>query len=205
MRGQVLDGGLEPACVTGDRWYSCADHLQRVRNHPLGFLVAVESNRRVSLEKGQWVQGQQLTIPAEGQGVWLREFGEVKGCRTQLKDQRRHYVGFLPQTDAYPAFGQGAFEKLHDQHWHIAQYHRRIKQVCHLERFQVRGNVPILNPIFAALGSYVHLQRMQLTELISNAYPWQRDLDKDVVASFVSTFISGKEYLNPQVRPAVNA
>ena len=72
MRGQVLDGGLEPACVTGDSWYSCADHLQRVRNHPLGFLFAVESNRRVSLEKGQWVQVQQLTIPAEGQGVWLR-------------------------------------------------------------------------------------------------------------------------------------
>ena len=80
-----------------------------------------------------------------------------------------------------------------------------IKQVCHIEKFQVRGKVPILNHIFAALCSYVHLQRMQFTDLICNAYQWQRDLYKDVVASFVSSFISGKEFLNPQFRPAVNA
>jgi hypothetical protein len=168
-------------------------------------MFAVESNRRVSVEKGQWVQVQQLDIPADGLRVWLREFGEVKLFRTRLKDQLRHYVVFLPQTDSYTAFGQGAFEKLHDQHWHIEQYHRMIKQVCHIEKFQVRGKVPILNHIFAALCSYVHLQRMQFTDLICNAYQWQRDLYKDVVASFVSSFISGKEYLNPQFRPAVNA
>jgi len=33
----------------------------------------------------------------------------------------------------------------------------------------------------------------------------QRDLYKDVIASFVSSFIAGEEYLNPQFRPAVNA
>jgi hypothetical protein len=40
---------------------------------------------------------------------------------------------------------------------------------------------------------------MQLTELISNAYQWQRDLYKDVVASFVSSCISGKEYPQPTI------
>ena len=205
MLAQVLEWGLAPAFVTGDSWYSCADNLKRVRNHQLGFMFAVESNRRVSVEKGQWVQVQQLDISADGLRVWLREFGEVKLFRTRLKDQLRHYVVFLPKTDSYAAFGQGAFEKLHDQHWHIEQYHRMIKQVCHIEKFQVRGKVPILNHIFAALCSYVHLQRMQFTDLISNAYQWQRELYNDVVASFVSSFISGKEYLNPQFRPAVNA
>jgi hypothetical protein len=85
------------------------------------------------------------------------------------------------------------------------QYHRLIKQVCHIEKFQVRGKVPILNHIFAALCSYVHLQQMQIADVISNAYCWQRDLYKDVVAAFVRTFIVGKEYLNPQLQTAVNA
>jgi hypothetical protein len=69
----------------------------------------------------------------------------------------------------------------------------------------VRGKVPILNHIFAALCSYVYLQQMQFADLISNAYQWQRELYKDMVASFVSNFMAGKEHLNSQFQPAVNA
>ncbi|TAL46619.1 MAG: IS701 family transposase, partial [Methylovulum sp.] len=122
-----------------------------------------------------------------------------------VKDQLRHYVVFLPEADAYDAFKQAHFQKLHDPHWQIEQYHRMIKQVCNIEKFQVRGKVPILNHLFAALCSYVHLQRMQFTEIISNAYQWQKALYKDVVASFVTEFMIGKEYLNPQFQPSVNA
>jgi hypothetical protein len=32
----------------------------------------------------------------------------------------------------------------------IEQYHRTIKQVCHIEHFQVRGKVAIKNHLFAA-------------------------------------------------------
>lgn len=207
MLEQVLDWGLQPGFMTGDSWYSAVSNLKAVKNHGQGFLFAVESNRRVSVEKGCWVQVQQLDIPAEGRMVWLREFGEVKLFRTRLKDQLRHYVVFLPSTDSdpYTSFGHREFEKVHDQHWRIEQYHRMIKQVCHIEQFQVRGKGPILNHLFAALCSYVHLQQMQFTDLINNAYQWQRDLYKDVVASFVSSFIAGKEHLNPQFQPAVNA
>jgi hypothetical protein len=207
MLEQVLEWGLQPGFTTGDSWYSATSNLKTVKHHRQGFLFAVESNRRVSVEKGRWVQVQQLDIPPEGRRVWLREFGEVKLFRTRLKDQLRHYVVFLPSTDAdpYASFGQREFEKVHDQHWRIEQYHRMIKQVCHIEHFQVRGKAPILNHIFAALCSYVHLQRMQFTDLISNAYQWQRELYQDVVASFVSSFIVGKEHLNPQFQPAVNA
>ena len=80
-----------------------------------------------------------------------------------------------------------------------------IKQVCHIEHCQVRGAGPIRNHLFAALCSYVHRQRLQITELISSGYQWQRELYQDVVASFISSFIVGKDHLNPQFRPAVNA
>lgn len=207
MFEQVLSWGLEPGFMTGDSWYSSVSNLKTVRDHRLGFLFGVESNRRVSVEKGHWVQVQQLDVPPEGRQVWLREFGEVKLFRTRLKDQLRHYMVFLPSTDVdrYTSFGQSEFEKVHHQHWRIEQYHRLIKQVCNIERFQVRGKVPILNHIFAALCSYVYLQQMQFTDLISNAYQWQRELYKDIVASFVSNFIVGKEHLSPQFQPAVNA
>jgi len=36
-------------------------------------------------------------------------------------------------------------------------------------RFQVRGKGRILNPTFAALCSFVHLQEMQFTHAIVNA------------------------------------
>jgi len=129
MLEQVLAWGLEPSFMTGDSWYSSASNLKTVKHHRLGLLFAVENNRRVSTEKGSWMQVQQLDVPAEGRRVWLREFGDVKLFRTWLKDQPRHYVVFLPPTDAdpYSSFGRSAFEKLHDQHWKIEQYHCLIK------------------------------------------------------------------------------
>ena len=171
----------------------------------MGFLFAVESNRRVSTEKGSWVQVQKLDIPADGLMVWLREFGEVKLFRTHLKDQVRHYVVFLPDADAYDAFQSVNFQTLHDRHWQIEEYHRQIKQVCHIEKFQVRGRVAIRNHIFAALCSYVHLQRMKFVDIINNAYQWQRNLYTEVVAAFVRQFMEGTQHLNPQFQSAVNA
>jgi len=205
MLEEVLEFGLKPKFTTADSWYSCVDNLKKVKNHSLGLMFAVESNRLVSIEKGSWQQVQALDIPESGQMVWLRGFGEVKLFRTRLKDQLRHYVVYLPDSTAYAAFEQSSFQKLHDQHWLIEQYHRVIKQVCNIEKFQVRGKVPILNHIFAALCAYIHLQKMQFGEIIRNAYALQRDLYKDVVATFISSFISDKEYLNPQMRSAVNA
>lgn len=205
MLGEVLTWGLKPKFMTGDSWYSCVSNLKTVKNHRMGFMFAVESNRRVSIEKGTWVQVQKLDIPEDGMLVWLREFGNVKLFRTRLKDQLRHYVVFLPNAETYDAFEQADFQKLHDQHWQIEQYHRMIKQVCNIEKFQVRSKVAILNHIFAALCGYIHLQQMQFTEIICNAYQWQRALYRDAIATFVSSFMIGKEYLNPQFQASVNA
>lgn len=72
--------------VTGDSWYSGVDNLKRIKNHQLSWLFALESNRTVSLEKGQWVQVQKLDIPNDGLVVWLKQFGHVKLFRTWLKD-----------------------------------------------------------------------------------------------------------------------
>lgn len=205
MLSEVLAWGLRPAFTTGDTWYSCDKNLKTVKNHQMGLMFAIEANRTVSVEKGTWSQVQKLDIPEQGMMVWLRNFGQVKLFRTRLKDQLRHYVVCLPGDTGYDQFGQHDFQVIHDQHWKIEQYHRVIKQVCNIERFQVRGATPIRNHIFAALCSFVHLTKMQTSQLISNAYQWKRELFSQVVATFINHFIIGKDYLNPHFTSSVNA
>ena len=205
MLAEVLEWGLEPSYVTADSWYSGTDNLKFVKNHRLGSMFALESNRTVSIVKGTWVQVQKLDIPDEGLVVWLRDFGQVKLYRTRLKDELRHYVVAFPKADDYAAFTRTDFQRLHDQHWQIEQYHRMVKQVCNIERFQVRGKVQIRNHIFSALCGFISLQAMQLNNLIHNAYRWKRELFTEVIAAFIRSFTPDKEHLVPKFFPVVNA
>lgn len=212
MLAEVLSWGLEPAYVTGDSWYSCVKNLKTIKNHQLGFLFALEANRLVSIEKGAWVQVQSLEVPTDGLTVWLRDFGLVKLFRTSLKNQVRHYIIHLPEEDdsnddglTLDAFKHVQFEALHDCHWQIEQYHRAIKQVCHIESFQVRGKVAVKNHIFAAICAYVKLQYMRATDVIKNCYQLQRNLFNEVIAAFINAFTPSMNHLNPQFFQAVNA
>ena len=205
MLDELLLWGLKPAMITGDSWYSCVKNLKRIKNHSMGLMFGVESNRLVSLEKGTWQQVQSLTIPVNGMLVYWRNFGRVKVFKTQLKDQLRHYIVHLPEISPLDAYQGDDFKIAHNAHWHIEQYHRAIKQLCHIEHFQVRGKIPISNPIFSALCGYVHLQKVCATQLLSSLYQMQRALFKEVVAEFIESFVVGKNHLNPQFKRAVNA
>lgn len=198
MLAEVLSWGLEPAFVTGDSWYSCVKNLKTIKNHLLGFLFALESNRLVSIEKDSWIQVQMLDIPDDGLIVWLRDFGQVKLFRTRLKDQVRHYAIYLPDETKLTNFERDAFDKLHDQHWQIEQYHRAIKQVCNIESFQVRGKTAVKNHLFAAICGYVELQKLRAMDLIGNCYKLQRELFNEVIASFITSFMPRMEHMNPK-------
>ncbi|WP_080523234.1 IS701 family transposase [Methyloprofundus sedimenti] len=205
MLAEVLSWGLEPGFVTGDSWYSCVKNLKRIRNHQIGLLFALESNRLVSVEEGTWVQVKQLEVPEEGLVVWLKNFGYVKLFRTKLKDQLRHYISALPNDEQTKSFGSRDFTEQHDRHWQIEQYHRAIKQVCNIERFQVRSKGAIKNHLFAAICGFVQLQKLSFAEVISNCYSVQRNLFKDIMASFIETFMPNISHLNPEFQPVVNA
>ena len=203
MLAEVLEWGLQPAFVTGDSWYSCSKNLKTVKKHQTGFMFAVEKNRLVALEKNQWQQARDLEVPHDGLEVWLKNFGFVRLFRTKLKDQFRHYVVYQPESK--PECNREKFEKIHDNHWLIEQYHRAIKQVCHIERFQVRNAKPVRNHIFASLLSFVYLQKMLYSQLFVNIYQFQNDIYKDIVGGFVQLFSKGKDYLLPQMKGADNA
>ena len=205
MLDELLLWWLKPSMVSGDSWYSGVKNLKRVKKHSMGFMFGVESNRLISLEKGTWQQVQSLDIPANGMLVYLRDFGQVKVFRTKLKDQLRHYIVYWPEESQLDAYRENDFKIAHDAHWNIEQYHRAIKQLCHIEHFQVRGEIPISNHIFSALCGYVHLQKVCAIQLLSSIYQMQRELFKEVVAEFIEHFVVGKNHLDPQFNRAVNA
>jgi hypothetical protein len=205
MLVEVLAWGLEPAWVTGDSWYSSLENLKMIKDHHRGFLFALESNRLVSIEKGQWSQIQQLMIPEDGLCVYLRGFGTVKVFRQWLKDTPRHYALYQSNDEAWATFDRAAFRNLHDQHWQIEQYHRTLKQVCHIEHFQVRQPTAIRNHVFAAICGYVQLQRLRVNDVIRNCYQLKRELFNEVIAAFIETFTPRLEHLNPQFPSPVNA
>jgi len=212
MLKEVIEWGLVPAVVTGDSWYSSVSNLKTIRDHGLGLQFAIEANRTVSAKEGTWTQVQSLEIPEDGLLVWLRDFGRVKLFRTHLKDQKRHYIVSLPEdknvdnpTSNIEKFKFKDFEKWHDDHWTIEQYHRAIKQVCNIESFQVRSGAAVKNHIFAAICGYVELQRLCAVDIIRNCYALQRDLFSDIIADFVENFAPTMKRLKPEFSPSINA
>ena len=204
MLDEVLTWGLKPYYMTGDSWYSCVKNLKQIKNHQLNFLFAIASNRTVSLEIGHSTQVQKLNIPEVGIVVWLKDFGYVKIFRTHLKDQVRHYAMHVSEGKLNN-ITPDIFEKTHAQHWDIEQYHRTIKQVCHIEHFQVRGKVAVNNHCFAALFAFTQLQIMRVTDVISNCYRLQRDLFNNVISSFINEFSPKVAHMKPTFQAVVNA
>jgi len=78
------------------------------------------------------------------------------------------------------------FNRVHDAHWHIEQFHRAIKQVCNIERFQVRNENPIKNHIFCAIKAFVKLEFMRINKNISHWYEVKRDLYVKVIRGYIA-------------------
>ena len=205
MLDEVLLWGLLPSFVTGDSWYSGTKNLKAIKNKGLSFMFALKSNRRVSLKKTEFMHVQSLEIPDDGQTIWLREFGFIKAFRTTLKNEHRHYALYLANEAPLDKISRTDFSDIHDKHWQIEQYHRAIKQVCHIEHSQVRAESGVRNHIFAALSGYIHLQKMCLAELIANTYELHRDLFNPVISQFIETSAKTIKGLLPEFEPSYNA
>jgi hypothetical protein len=77
------------------------------------------------------------------------------------------------------------FNRVHDAHWSIERFHRAIKQVCNIERFQVRTEHRIRNHIFCALKAFVKLEFLRFSKTISHWYEVRRDLFLQVMRSYI--------------------
>lgn len=185
MVSEVKEWGLEMAWVTGDCWYSSNENLKFLRNEKVGFLFGIAENRKVSVAHGTEVQVQTLTIPESGLVVYLKEFGWVKVFCQNFKNEVRYYIVFLPDEDNLRQLDRPDFLRVHDGHWLIESFHRVIKQVCNIERFQVRTESAIRTHFFCAIQAFCKLQTMRVKGLIDNFYQVSRQLFIPVIRQFI--------------------
>ena len=154
--------------------------------HKLGGLFALEANRSVAVKKGEkYVQVKSLDIPLDGLIVYLKQVGRVKIFKTVFKNEFRYYAMFVPKREDLSSINWSKFKRIHDQHWGIEQYHRALKQVCNIERFQVRESQAIRTHIFCAIRAFVHLEFLRFKAKIVNWYSLKRELFTDVIRSFI--------------------
>ena len=185
MMREVQDWGLKPSWVTGDSWYASQENLKFLRNVEVGFLFGVAHNRLVSEEKGKEAQVQTFEIPDSGLVVYLKEFGWIKVFRQDFKHEARYYILYLPDLENLKQLSRHEFKQVHDKHWLIESFHRVIKQVCNIERFQVRDSQAIRNHFFCSLRAFSKLQTMRIHGLIDNLYQVSRELFIPIVRNFI--------------------
>ena len=204
MLDEVLEWGLEPTWMTGDSWYSSLKNLKQGQKKELNLLFGVESNRLVSIEKGEWVQIQSLEDWTEdGKEVYLKDFGTVKVFKQTRKNVSRYYVVSVPKTSQLNSIGKLCFELIHSQHWGIECFHRAIKQVCNIERFQVRTSRSIKTHIYCSIRAFIFLECLAFKNVIGNWYQIKRTLFIKVLREFILN--SDDIIHNLNIMPPVNA
>jgi hypothetical protein len=185
MLVEVKGWGLKPAWITGDSWYSSIENLKFLRKEEVSFLFGIAENRKVSLTQGQEVQVKTLEIPKDGLMAYLRGFGWVKIFCQDFKNEVRHYILWTSNIEENRELTHQTFKKIHDQHWLIEGFHRVIKQVCNIERFQIRAEQGIRNHFFCALSAFIKLQHMRIEGMIESVYQISRELFVPVIRQFI--------------------
>ena len=186
MLEEVLRWGLLPTWVTGDSWYASLGNLKRIRKLGWHFMFGVESNRTVSIHRGHYIQIPTLEDWSDNEAtVYLKDYGMVTVYRHLYKKVYRYYIVSTADLDSLEGISKIDFERWHKTHWMIERFHRAIKQVCNIERFQVRRNHPIKNHVVCALKAFVKLELMRFNQLITHWYEVKRDLFVKVIRDFI--------------------
>ena len=183
MLEEVLSWGLLPKVVTGDTWYASVFNLKMCRRHGLDACFAVEKDRQISTEKGQYQRVDEAEIPVDGLRTHLKAFDWVTLFRTETQGKKRHYVyySYQKEQDPFVKVSLKTFEKAHDDHWHIEEYHRAIKQLCNIENFMVRRVIAVKNHIFSALWAFITLEEKVINKVITNWYQFKEQIQAKLI------------------------
>lgn len=189
MLTEVLECGLQPRIVTGDTWYSSLGNLKHIRKNGLNFMFGIERDRQISIEKGSYIRVDRMSdFSDNGKIVYLKEFGNVKVFRQLFKEEYRYYIMGVANLENLNSITQDDFEKNHAEHWQIETFHRAIKQVCNIEKFQVRKSRAIRNHVYCAIRAFSKLEIMKTKQIITNWYQLKRNLFNEIISGFIREF-----------------
>ncbi len=186
MIEEVIKWGVKPSCITTDCWYSSKKNLKFFKEKELNFQVGIAKNRQVKLEKGLYQRVEDLDIPGDGLIVTIKEFGLVKVFKRTFKNGScRYYATFRANKTELIDWNRFEFRELQGIHWGIECYHRALKQLCGLSKFQVRTTEAIVTHIFCSLRAFCQLEIMRIQSTIESWYSLQRELSLKVAREFI--------------------
>lgn len=190
MVKECFEWGLRPAWISADSWYASIQNLKFLRNQEVGFMVGLEANRIVSTQPGNYEQvGQIVDLPQQGLFTHLKGFDFVKVFRTvDRQGHVRHYAMYLPDQEQCRQISRKDFEQLKQQHWHVEEFFRTVKQECHAQDFFLRNTQAIKNHLFCVLRAFQRLVWMSQDKIIQNVYALQKKLFLQVQREFIHNY-----------------
>ncbi len=102
-----------------------------------------------------------------------------------FKNEYRYYAMWLSNSDELNEINTETFNSIHDKHWGIEQYHRALKQVCNIEKFQVRKTEAIKTHIFSSIVGFIQLELARFNSDIINWYELKRNMFNEIIRSFI--------------------
>jgi hypothetical protein len=189
MVNEAFSWGLRPAWVTADSWYSSIENLKFLRNKEVGFLVGLEKNRIISTVPHQYEQVGEATIESDGLYTHLKGFDYVKVFRTvDTEDHERHYAVYGNEQHATASLEGKVFKELKQQHWHIEQAFRALKQLVHAGHFFVRRTAAIKTHLYCVLRALQRLILWAKDEVIPSVYKLHDQLFLLAQRQFIHNF-----------------
>lgn len=186
MIEEVISWGLLASTITTDCWYAAKKNLKFFKEQKLNFQVGIAKNRQVKVKGGKYERVENLEINPEGLEVNLKGFGVVKVFkRTFIDGSCRYYVTFCSDESELRDWTRSQFRVLQSIHWGIECYHRALKQLCGLSKFQVRKTEAIITHVFCSLRAFCELELMRITNTIESWYDLQRELSLKVSKEFI--------------------
>jgi putative transposase len=173
--------GFTPECVVFDSWYASLANLKAIRGMAWRWLTQLRSNRRVSVAQSAGNRAvRDQPIDETGTRVHLEAYGWVRVFRLVATDgDTEHWA----TSDT--AMDEGTRRKYAEFAWGIEVYHRTLKQVCHVERAQVRAARAQRNHIGLAIRAFLRLEQHRLVTGVSG-WAAKQAIVRDAVRSYLA-------------------
>jgi putative transposase len=145
--------GFAPACVVFDSWYSGLDNLKLIRSFGWVWLTRLKSNRKVNPDRTGLRAVSEVEVSESGRVVWLEGYGLVRVFKVVATDGDVEVwvTNHIEMGDLERVKWAGFA-------WAIENHHRGLKQVCLIERAQVRSRRAWRNHICLCLRAFLRLE-----------------------------------------------
>jgi putative transposase len=144
--------GFRPRAVLFDSWYASLENLKLIRDCGWTFLTQLKLNRKVDLDRQGYRAVASVPIAPTGTIVHLEGFGPVRVFKVVSRDGD---IEYWATNDL--AMDELRRLELTERSWAVEEYHRALKQCCHVERCQARSARAQRNHIGLAIRAFVRL------------------------------------------------